>query len=136
MMDAVLAVRRAIHARLLAHAPLIAALGGARIHDEPPRAASGPYIVHGDVEARDWSSGSSAGCEQTLRLVVWAARPGETAAALSIAGEAAAALHEAPLQPAGHVLITLRQTGLDLARDDKTGLSRVTLIFRAVTERA
>lgn len=134
MIDAVLAVRRAIQARLVADGPLSALLGGARIFDEPPRAAPGPYIVHGDVEARDWSSGAELGCEQRIELIVWAPSGGETARALSIAGRAALVLHEAPIAPAGHRLVLVRQTGLDVRRDARTGLSRASLWLRCITE--
>jgi len=134
MMDAVIAVRRAIQAHLLADEALLALLGGPRIHDEPPRAAAGPYIVHGDVEARDWSTGTEAGCEQRLSILVWAGRGGESAAALAIAARLAARLHDAQLEPAGHRLVQLRQTGLDLRRDGKTGLGTATVTLRCVTE--
>jgi hypothetical protein len=135
MMDAVIAVRRALQARLVADAELGALLGGQRIHDEPPRAAAGPYIVYGDVEARDWSTGTEEGCEQALALVVWAGSAGETAAALTIAARVAAVLHDAPLDPVGHRLVQIRQTGLDLRRDARTGLSSATVRLRCVTER-
>ena len=134
MIDAVLAVRRAIQARLVADGPLIALLGGPRIFDEPPRAAKGPYIVHGDVEARDWSSGAEQGCEQRIELVIWAPSGGETARALSIAARAALVLHEAPITPAGHRLFLIRQTGLDIRRDTKTGLPRISLWLRCITD--
>lgn len=135
MMDAVIALRRVIQARLVADAELGALLGGPRLYDEPPRAASGPYIVHGDVEARDWSTGTEEGCEQALSFVVWAGSGGETAAALTIAARLAALLHDAPLSPAGHRLVQIRQTGLNLKRDARTGLSSATVRLRCVTER-
>ncbi|MGL4438319.1 MAG: tail completion protein gp17, partial [Bosea sp. (in: a-proteobacteria)] len=47
MMDAVIAVRRAIQARLVGDTNLNTLLGGPRIHDEPLRAATGPYVVYG-----------------------------------------------------------------------------------------
>ncbi len=134
MMDAVLALRRAVQAHLSADGTLSALLGGARIHDEPPRAAAGPYVVHGEVDARDWSAGVEGGCEQSFQLVVWAGRPGATAEALAVAARVGALLHEAALTPEGHRLVNLRQTSAQARRDGKSALSRVTLAFRAVTE--
>ena len=134
MMDAVIAVRRAIQARLVADAPLVALLGGPRIHDEPPRAASGPYVVYGDVEARDWSSSTEIGCEQTIEIAIWAPRGAETSVALAIAGRLGTVLHDAPLVLTGHRLVQLRQTGLDVRRDTKSGLSRAVLRLRCVTD--
>lgn len=134
MMDAVIAVRRAIQAHLVADTALVALLGGPRIHDEPPRAANGPYVVYGDVEASDWSTSTELGCEQTIEIVVWAPRGAETSVALSIAGRIGTALHDAPLTIAGHRLVQLRQTGLDLGRDARSGLSRAVVRLRCVTD--
>jgi Protein of unknown function (DUF3168) len=134
MMDAVLAVRRAIHATLLADVTLIGLLGGPRIHDEPPRAAAGPYIVYGAVEARDWSTGTDLGCLQVIELVVWAGRGSESQAALAIAGRLVAVLHDAPLSLVGHRLVNLRQSALEIGRDARSGLSRAVLRLRCVTE--
>jgi hypothetical protein len=135
MIDAVLRLREAVHAALVADAPLSALLGGPRIFDEAPRAASGPYVTYGDVDARDWSSSSDSGCQQTLELIVWAGQPGATAAALAAAGRIGARLHEAALEITGHRLISLRQTGLTVRRDGKTSLSRCVVTFRALTDR-
>lgn len=134
MMGAVLALRRALHARLVADPALLALLGGPRVHDEPPRAASGPYVVFGPVEARDWSSDGGRACEQELELVAWAARPGDTAAVLAVAARLGEILHEAELTLDGSHLVNLRQTGLSVRRDARTALSRVTVRLRAVTE--
>lgn len=136
MIDAVIVVRRALQAALLADAPLLALLGGPRIHDEAPRAATGPYVVHGDVEARDWSTGTDLGCEQTIRLVVWAGKGSESGAALVIAGRLGTVLQDAALSVDGHRLVQLRVSGLDLGRDSRTGLSRATVTLRCVTEAA
>ncbi len=135
MMDAVLALRRVIQARLAGDAELVALLGGPRIHDEPPRAASGPYVLHGEVEARDASSQGVEACEQEIELVVWAGQPGATGQALAVASRVGRALHEAALTPQGHRLISLVWTGLRLGRDEKTGLSRAAVKLRALTER-
>jgi hypothetical protein len=134
MMDAVIAVRRAIQASLVADTALVTLLGGPRIHDEPPRAATGPYVVYGDVEARDWSSSTELGCEQTIELVIWAPRSTETAVALTIAGRVGTVLHDLPLAVTGHRLVQLRQTGLDVRRDAKTGLARAIVRLRCVTD--
>ncbi len=137
MIDAVLSVRRAIQARLAADAALAALLGGpGRVHDQPPRGQKGLYVVHGDVEARDWSTGTDGGCEQRLALVVWAASPTESAAALAAAGRVGALLHDAPLEPDGQRCVNLRQTGLDVSRDARSGLLRVVVRLRCVTEQS
>lgn len=134
MSDAIPALRAAIQARLESDAGLTALIGPGRIHDEAPRAARGVYVVHGDVEARDWSTGSDSGCEQDLGFTVWAGESSSSRQALEAAALVVMALNEAPLTPAGHALINLRWQSSRLARDAATGLAFVAIRFRAVTE--
>jgi hypothetical protein len=134
MSDAILSLRAAIQARLETDAGLTALIGAGRIHDEALRAARGVYVVHGDVDARDWSTGSDSGCEQDLALTVWAGESSSSRQALEAAALVVAALSEASLTPAGHALINLRWQSSRLARDAATGLAFVAIRFRAVTE--
>lgn len=136
MSGAILSLRAAVQARLAADAALTALIGADRIFDEAPRALKGLYVVHGDVEARDWSTGTEAGCEQEFALVVWAGQSGSSRQALEAARLIVAALDEAALQPAGQVLVDLRWLSTRLARDPRSGLPNLTLRFRAVTEPA
>ncbi len=127
-------MRAAILARLNADADLATLMGGAvRLHDEPPRAARGVYAVFSDVTARDWSTGSSRGEDQTLGLVVWA-EEGSAATGFAAVERIAALLQEADLALAGHRLVTLRMTETQAARDRATGRVRVTLRLRALIE--
>ncbi|MBD3844537.1 DUF3168 domain-containing protein [Bosea sp. SSUT16] len=134
MSDAILALRAAIQARLAADAPLIALIGPDRIFDEAPRAARGLYVVHGDVEARDWSAGGERGCEQELTLIVWAAQSGSARQALEAARLIVMALDDADLPLDGHSLVNLRWLSSRLAREPRGGLPNVTIRFRAATE--
>ncbi len=134
MSDAVLALRAAVQARLAADAPLTALIGPDRVFDEAPRALRGLYVVHGEVEARDWSAGAERGCEQDFSLVVWAAQSGSARQALEAAGLIVAALDEADLGLAGHSLVNLRWLSSRLAREPRGGLPSVTIRFRAATE--
>lgn len=134
MSDAILALRRAVQAHLEADPALAGLIGAGRIHDEPPRAAKGVYVVHGEVEAEDWSTGSDAGCEQRLGLVVWAGESASSRHALEAAAAVVASLNGAPLTLDGHRLINLTWLSSRLARDPKSQLPMVTLRFRAVTE--
>jgi hypothetical protein len=132
--DAILALRAAVQARLVADSALTGLIGPNRVFDEAPRAARGLYVVHGEVEARDWSTGSDQGCEQEFTLVVWAAESGSSRQALEAAGLIVAALHEADLVLDGHVLINLRWLSSRLVREARKGLPCVAIRFRAVTE--
>lgn len=134
MSDAVLPLRRALQAHLAADAALTALIGAGRIHDEPPRAATGLYVVHGEVTAEDWSTGSDSGCEQRFGLTVWAGETASSRQALEAAALIVARLNDAALTLQGHRLISLGWRSSKLARDPKTHLPTVTLSFRAVTE--
>lgn len=134
MSDAILALRAAVQARLAADAALTGLIGPDRIFDEAPRAARGLYVVHGEVEARDWSTGSERGCEQEFALVVWAAQSGSSRQALEAVGLIVAALDQVALALDGHALVNLRWLSSRLARETRNGLPQVTIRFRAVTE--
>lgn len=134
MSDAILALRTAVQARLAVDTGLTTLIGPGRIFDEAPRAARGLYVVHGEVEARDWSTGSDRGCEQEFALVVWAAQSGSSRQALEAAGLVVAALDQADLALDGHALVNLRWLSSRLAHETRNGLPQVTIRFRAVTE--
>ena len=134
MSDPILALREAVKTLLAADAALTALMGPGRIFDEAPRAARGLYVVHGEVEARDWSTGSDRGCEQEFALVVWAAQSGSSRQALEAAGLIVAALDQSELALDGHALVNLRWLSSRLAREPRNGLPQVAVRFRAVTE--
>jgi hypothetical protein len=135
----ILALRAAIRTRLVADAALLALLGGPRVYDEAPRGIDPPYVIFGDVTADDWSTGDIAGHRQTLSLVVWSSQGGDSQA-LSIVGELAELLADAPLVLAGHRLVLLRVAGEAVSRpeaaDPSAGLRRATLRLVALTEPA
>lgn len=134
MTSPVLSLRRAIVEIAAADAELRALMGDTlRLYDEPPRAAEPVYAVFGDVKAADWSTDLDRGHEQDLSIVVWSERGGARAA-LTVAERFAAILDDAPLAPEGHSLVNLRVTELASERDRDSGLARVTLRLRAVTQ--
>ena len=134
MTSPVLALRQAILAAAAADLPLKTLMGGSlRLYDEPPRGAEPVYALFGDVTAADWSTDFDRGHEQDLAIVVWS-QPSGACLALAAAERFAAILDDAPLLLDGHRLVNLRTTELVSARDKDTGLTRVTLSLRAVTE--
>jgi len=132
--DPILALRAAIQTRLTTDAALTALIGPGRVHDEAPRAMRGLYVVHGEVDAQDWSTGTEGGCEQELALIVWAGESASSRQALEAASLIVAALHDAALTLDGHRLINLRWRSSRLSREPRGGLPFVTLRLRAVTE--
>lgn len=134
MTSPILALRQAILAAVRNDSLLAALMGGsARLHDEPPRAAEPVYAVFGDVTAEDASTSSERGHEQDLALVVWS-REGSARSGLEAAERLASLLDDAPLALAGHRLANVRIRSIAADRDPDTGLARVTLRLRAVTE--
>ncbi|QFU17082.1 DUF3168 domain-containing protein [Microvirga thermotolerans] len=134
MTSPVLALRRAILDRAEGDETLLSLMGGVlRLHDEPPRAAAPVYALFGDVTAKDWSTDTDRGHEQTLSIVVWSER-GSARDALAVAERFSDILDDAPLALDGHRLVNLRVTELSSVRDRDSRLTRVTLRLRAVTE--
>jgi hypothetical protein len=66
--------------------------------------------------------------------VVWAAETGSAVTALEAGARIETLLHDAALTVPGHRLINLRSTNSTMAREPKTNLQKLTLVFRAVTE--
>lgn len=134
MSQAILALRQAIQAHLSGYAALTGLIGAGRVFDEAPRAARGLYVVHGEAEARDWSTGSDSGCEHDVSLIVWTTESGSARQALEAAQLIAQALDQASLTLSGHRLVNLRWQSSRLSRDPRSGLPFVTVRLRAVTE--
>ncbi|WP_262027646.1 DUF3168 domain-containing protein [Microvirga sp. Mcv34] len=134
MTSPVLALRHAILDAASADTQLPALMGGTlRLYDEPPRGADPVYALFADVRATDWSTDHDRGHEQNLGIVVWSERGGARTA-LAVAERFDAILDGASLSLDGHRLVNLRVTELSSERDKDTGLTRVTLRLRAVTE--
>jgi uncharacterized protein DUF3168 len=134
MTSPVLALRRAILDAASLDADLRSLMGGSlRLYDEPPRGAEPVYALFGDVKAEDSSTDLDRGHAQSVDLVIWSENGGARTA-LMVADRFFAILDDASLPLQGHRLVNLRVTELVSARDKDSGLTRVTLSLRAVTE--
>jgi hypothetical protein len=129
----VVALRKAIRARLLMDGALVAALGGARIYEEAPRGAETPYVLFTDAEMRDWSTTLSRGSEHFLTLAVISTERG-LGPALDVAQQIVDLLDSAALTLDDHELIDLRFASLNTKRDASGRFARVAMLFRATTE--
>jgi hypothetical protein len=135
MPTAAVALRAAMHAALVADAPLVALLGGPKVYDEPPNGAVLPYVTLGEARVLDWSTGSEDGAEHQLTLHAWSRQGGHREAHL-IAGALLQALDDAPLALAAHRLVNLRFALADVRREADGRTYHAVLRFRAVTEPA
>ena len=128
-----IALRKAVRDRLLADAPLIAQLGGPRVHDEAPRAQDPPYIVFTQSETRDWSTMTEAGAEHLLTLEVWSQKHGAREA-LEISGRVADLLDDAPLAVSGAASVHARIVSIETLRQSANRFVRARIRLRALVE--
>jgi hypothetical protein len=135
MTTAPVALRAAIHRALIADGGLIAALGGAKVYDEPPRDAAFPYVTLGEARIVDASADDGPTQEHQLTLHAWSRQGGHKEAHV-ITGALLAALDDAPLAPAGHRLVNLRFSIADIRREADGRTYHALVRFRAVTEPA
>jgi hypothetical protein len=108
-------------------------LGGPKIYDEPPKAATYPYITLGESRLSDFSTGTEEGEEHQLTLHAWSHQGGHREAHL-IAGALLQALDDAPLSVTGHTLVNLRFSVADIRREADGRTYHAIVRFRAVTE--
>ena len=134
MSDAALKLRQAIHSRLTADAALLALLGGPRIHDEAPRAATGPYVTFDSWQADDVSTPERRMTQHGFGLSIWAAQTSATAKNLAVAARIEGVLHDAAIAVEGHKLVFLYWQSSASSRDERTKLPRLILSFKALTE--
>jgi hypothetical protein len=133
MTTAPAALRAAIHQALIADGALGAALGGARIYDEPPRHAAFPYVTLGEARIVDASGDGAPLQEHQLTLHAWSRQGGHREAHV-ITGALLSALDDAELSPAGHRLVNLRFAIADIRREADGQTYHALVRFRAVTE--
>ena len=131
MSSAALALQIAMREALLAHAPLLALLGGGHVFDEVPRGEKEPYVAFAAIETRDWSVQGQKAHEHFVTLDV-KTKSRSRKLAQEIVGEIEAALDGAALTLAGHVLVNLRATFWTVARSNET--FNAVVKFRAATE--
>jgi len=129
------ALRAAVHDALAADVPLTTLLGGAKIYDEPPRAAAFPYVTLGETRIADYSTGTEEGEEHQLTLHAWSRQGGHKEAHM-IAGALLSALDEAPLDLADNHLVNFRFAVADVRREADGRTYHALVRFRAVTQPA
>ena len=133
MSSASAALRAAIHDALVANTELAAALGGAKVYDEPPRHAALPYVTLGDARVTDASVDDGPTQEHQLTLHAWSQQGGHKEAHV-ITGALLSALDDASLAPIGHRLVNLRFAIADIRREADGRTYHALVRFRAVTE--
>ncbi len=131
MSGSALALQSAMREALLAHAPLLAILGGGHVFDEVPRGSQEPYVVFAAIETRDWSVQGQKAHEHFVTLEV-KTRSRSRKPAQDIVSEIETVLDDAGLTLAGHALVNLRLIFWTVAKSNEHFGAVVK--FRAATE--
>lgn len=126
--DAATALQRAVRARLLGDAAVVAACGG-RITDGPPTAGEYPYLAFASVRVRPFGGDEADGAEVTLGLDA-VGRGGGRADVLALVAAVEAALAASAPGPDDMHLVALRLAGAEAERlrDGRTWRCRMTLV--------
>ena len=127
------ALQRSIYQALTSSSDLTSLLGGARIYDDPPQAASYPFVTLGQSMIRDWSTGTEDGVEHILTLHVWS-RAGGKKQVFDVIEAIKDVLHDQPLLLADHYLINLRHEFSEARQDPDGDTFHGIVRYRAVTE--
>jgi hypothetical protein len=122
-----LALQIAMREALLAHAPLLALLGGDHVFDELPRGVQEPYVAFAGIETRDWSVQGQKAHEHFISLEVKTRSRSRT-----LAQDIETALDNADLTLPSHALINLRLTFWTVAKAND--VFNAVVKFRATTE--
>ncbi|TWF57003.1 DUF3168 domain-containing protein [Neorhizobium alkalisoli] len=132
-MTAAGALLKAIHQRVSGDPALATIIGPDGLYDRLLARPKFPCIVFGDMETRDYSTGTEPGEEHFLTLEIWSDADGRRQVQ-EIAGLLGEVL--AGIEPAleGAALVNLVMTGLKIARQPKTRFYLAEMRLRAVTE--
>lgn len=126
-------LRAAIHDALIGDGALISALGGQKVYDEPPRAATFPYITLGEATIAPSAGGNNSEQEHQVTIHAWSRQGGRKEAHV-IAGALLQALDDAPLTLTDHRLVNFRFSVADVRREADGRTYHALVRFRAVTE--
>lgn len=127
------ALQSAVVARLAADPDVLAITGVGRVFDRQITRAEPPYLVLGQANSTDFSTGDEAASEHRFEIEAWTKQNGRKHA-VELADAVRAALHDAALTLEGAVLVNLRHERTVSRRAPRTALHVARLRFRAVTE--
>jgi Protein of unknown function (DUF3168) len=131
MSSSAISLQVAMRDALLAHAPLLALLGGGHVFDELPRGSQEPYVAFAGIETRDWSVQDQKAHEHFISIDV-KTKSRSRKFAQDIVNEIETILDNAALTLSGHALVNLRLTFWTVARSNE--FFGAVMKFRAATE--
>lgn len=127
------ALMKAMFARLVGDAELVALVGADGVRDRLLARGKMPCIVFGEIDSRE-EDGESLQVH-LITLEVWSLAEGRREAQV-IAERVRALLHDAALVLERAVLVSLLHNGTRTRREAKTKFQLAEMRFRAVTEQA
>jgi hypothetical protein len=125
------ALMKAMFARLVGDAELVALVGADGVRDRLLARAKMPCVVFGEIDSRDEDSETLQ--VHLITLEVWSLAEGRREAQV-IAERVRALLHDAALVLDGVELVSLLHRGTRTRREAKTKFQLADMRFRAVTE--
>lgn len=133
MSNPAFALIAAMRAAMLARPALVNLLQGQHVYEERPRGAGKTFVTFETIETRDWSVKDQKAHEHFVTLAV-ETNSRSRKLAQDIVAEVEAALDNAALTLAGHVLVNLRLAFWAVNRAKSAETFNATLRFRAATE--
>lgn len=131
--DGFWALQKALYQRLSTDAGVVAALGGPKVFDDVPRAATFPYVTFGAARSDDWSTGDSEGREHIAVVNVWS-RAGGRREALTVAEAIRAALAAGDLTLNGHRVVLMRLEAVETRRGADGETYQASLRLKVLSE--
>jgi len=135
MNAAALDLQQAVFNALKSHAPLVTALGGAKVHDLTPAALPFPYITFGRTDVYDWSTDLDSGSEVLFTLHGWSKHRGRKEL-MQLMQHVSGALDGDALALSSHQLVNHRLETTEIRYDDDLDVFEGAMHFRAVVEPA
>jgi hypothetical protein len=126
-------LQHAILSALGADATLVAALGGVRVYDQPPKNVTSPYVTFGRTSVYDWSTGTELDTEQLFTLHVWSKAKGDQET-LGIMEIIRARLADTLMPLDGRDPVRLKPEFFEQRYDEDLAVHHGLLRFRAIAE--
>ena len=124
-------LQKAIYQTLSGDSTLLAMVNA--VYDRPPQGSPYPYITIGESTVSDWSSKTTAGTEEIVKLHIWSRNGGRKETA-SIMERVYQLLHQASLTVTGQTLILIRFMSSDITLENDGFTYQGIIQFKALLE--
>ncbi len=124
-------LKKAAYQALTADATLMAQISG--VYDAVPEGSAYPYVTIGALQARDWSSKTTAGSDFTLNVHAYARTAGRKAV-IAILERVYQVLRQASFSLTGYALVHLRSESSEVMLEDDGLTYRGTLRLRILVQ--